>query len=260
MRFRPLVLCYHAISDRWADPLAVGAANLERQLRLLLRGRLVPVGAEAVLANRERSFHLTFDDAYRSVAAAMPILEQLGVSATVFACTDFARDGRQFLIPELRDRTGDHPDELLTMPWATLRELASRGVEIGSHSISHPHLPQLTDAELRRELVDSREQIEAEVGRACRFLAYPYGDDDARVHVAARNAGYRAAYTLRGTGGRAVPLALPRVDVYRQDGMARFAIKASPAGRPALAALSAIRRRGSVTGASSGRAAAIARS
>jgi peptidoglycan/xylan/chitin deacetylase (PgdA/CDA1 family) len=91
------------------------------------------------------------------------------------------------------------------MPWATLPELASRGVEIGSHSVSHPHLPQLTDAELRRELVDSREQIEAEVGRPCRFLAYPYGDDDARVHAAARNAGYRAAYTLRRTGGRRSP-------------------------------------------------------
>jgi peptidoglycan/xylan/chitin deacetylase (PgdA/CDA1 family) len=242
VRFRPLVLCYHAVSAGWSDPLAVEAATLERQLRLLLRSGLRSITAGEVLENPRRSFHVTFDDAYRSTAAAVPVLERLGVSASLFVCTKYARDGCRFDVPELHDRTGDDLDELLTMPWETLRELAARGVEIGSHTVSHPHLPHLTDAALRHELADSRAEIEAELGRPCRFVAYPYGDDDGRVHAAARAAGYTAAYTLRGSAWHPNALALRRVDVYRGDGATRFAAKATPAGGPAMAASAAIRR------------------
>ena len=242
MRFRPLVLCYHAICDGWNHPLAVDAGTLERQLRLLLRGGLAPAGAREILFNRGRSFHVTFDDGYRNVASAIPVLERLEIPATVFVCTGYARDGRRLVIPELADQDcgGDH---LLTMTWDAVRELAERGVEIGSHSVSHPHLHQLTDVEVRRELADSREEIETELGRPCRFLAYPYGDEDARVQGGARAAGYVAAYTLRRSGRSANPLALPRADVYRGDRLVRFAAKASPAGRPAMAALTGVRRR-----------------
>ena len=64
------------------------------------------------------------------------------------------------------------------MTWDELRALAERGVEIGSHTLTHPHLPLLSDEELLRELGDSREQFEAELNRPCRYLAYPYGEND----------------------------------------------------------------------------------
>src|SRR5215208_6892216 len=159
MPFRPLVLCYHAVSDLWTDPLAVSAEALERQLGLLLRARLRPVRADGVLDNRARTLHITFDDCYRNVLDAVPVLERLGVHATVFACSGYAGDGRPLDVPELADRRGAHPDELATMTWDMLRELAERGVEIGSHTVSHPHLPELEDAELAAELRDSRERI-----------------------------------------------------------------------------------------------------
>src|SRR5215207_2320419 len=131
MPFRPLVLCYHAVSDRWADPLAVGPDAIERQLKILMRAGFRPEPADAVLANRRRALHVTFDDAYMNVLAAVPVLERLGVPATVFACSDYAEDGRPLDVPELRERRGRHPEELATMPWETLRELAGRGLEIG---------------------------------------------------------------------------------------------------------------------------------
>jgi|SRR5829696_141068 len=242
MPFRPLVLCYHAVSDRWADPLAVSPSAFADQLGALLRLRWRPVTATQVLDNRARSLHVTFDDAYRSVAtAALPVLERLGVPATVFACSHHARDGRILDVLELRDRMGAHPEELRTMDWDALRDLAARGVEIGSHTVSHAHLPELSDFELRRELHDSREAIEAELGRPCRFLAYPYGEDDPRVHAAARVAGYAGAYTLRRKSGGLDPFTVPRVDVYRGDGMGRFALKASPLYRPGAALLERVR-------------------
>jgi peptidoglycan/xylan/chitin deacetylase (PgdA/CDA1 family) len=243
MAFRPVVLCYHAVTDRWDDQLAVSPQDLERQLRLLLAARLRPVTAEDVLRNRRRTFHVTFDDAYRSVAPVVPVLERLGVPVTIFVCTDLARVGGPMAVPELKGHAGKHPEELCTMDWDALADLAARGVEIGSHTASHPHLPVLSDAELRRELADSRQEIEARLQRRCRFLSYPFGEEDARVRSAAKEAGYTAAYVLRGDFHAPSPLALPRVDVYRADGPARFAVKASPLGPAALTALRRVRAR-----------------
>jgi peptidoglycan/xylan/chitin deacetylase (PgdA/CDA1 family) len=249
VRFRPVVLCYHAVSAQWDDPLAIDVVTLRRQLRLLLRGGLRPARAEDVLANRRRSFHVTFDDAYRNITTALPLLEALEIPISVFVCTGLARQGRRFRVPELEGRVGEAADELVTMSWETLRDLAARGIEIGSHSVSHRRLPTLTERELRDELVDSRDEIEAEVGGPCRFLSYPYGDSDARVRAAARRAGYLAAYTLRAAWPRTDRFALPRVDIYRRDGIGRFSAKVSPAGRPALAALDAVRTRARGSGA-----------
>ena len=232
VRFRPLILCYHAVSEHWVDQLAVTQKALQMQLSALLRIGYQPVSADGVLANRRRTLHVTFDDAYAGVADAVPMLERLGVRATIFACSQYGADGAPLLIAELENRTGGDPGNLATMPFARLRELADRGVEIGSHTVTHAHLPRLADAELRREMRESRERLEDELGRPCRYLAYPFGEDDARVHAAARDAGYSAAYTLSGPR-RPVDLhALPRVDVYRADGKARFAAKISPLHRP----------------------------
>ena len=107
------------------------------------------------------------------------------------------------------------------MTWDDLRDAAERGVEIGSHTLSHPHLPRLHDDELERQLRESRAKIEDELGRVCRFLAYPFGDDDARVHAAAARAGYEAADPLW-TFDRPVDRhALPRLDLYL-EGTAAF--------------------------------------
>ena len=100
-RFRAIVLCYHAVSDAWPDPLAVGPRLFERQLRTLLRLGFRAVAADEALAGRRGDLHVTFDDAYTSVDNALPILERLRVPATVFACTSYADDGRPLDFPEL---------------------------------------------------------------------------------------------------------------------------------------------------------------
>lgn len=229
----PLVLCYHAVSDAWPDPLAVPPPFFERQLRSLLRLGFRPVAAPDVLTRRGRLLHVTFDDAYRNVLGIVPLLEQLDVQATVFACTAYAEKGKPLLIPELRKRALGFEAELATMTWHELRELSERGVEVGSHTASHLHLPQLGDDELRRELEESRERLSDELRRPCRFVAYPFGEHDERVRKTAAAVGYSAAFALRAAGGaQADPFAVPRVDVYRRDGIMRFALKSSRTYRP----------------------------
>src|SRR5262249_15263011 len=167
----PVVLCYHAVSPTWEHRLSITPDLLLRQVRMLRRVRRV---------------RASFDDAFRSAASVFPELLRMGVPVQVFVCTGYARDGAPLRIPEL---AGDDPRQLATMTWDELRDL-----DVGSHGIAHARLTRLSDAELRRELVESKQQIEDELGRACPDFAYPYGDHDERVRAAGRGAGYQRAY------------------------------------------------------------------
>jgi peptidoglycan/xylan/chitin deacetylase (PgdA/CDA1 family) len=242
-RRRSLIICYHAVSAAWRHPLAVPLPRLERQVRSVLRRGYRPGTAADVLSGRGRLLHVTFDDAFESVWNAVPALETLGVPVTVFACAAYAEGGLPFDVRELRDEVAAHPRELETMSWEGLRSLAERGVEIGSHTVNHPHLCALPDCELEQELRDSRSRVEDEVRRRCRFLAYPYGEHDERVENAARHAGYDAAFGLaRSTNaGRRDHYAVPRVDLYRDDNLVRTALKTSRLYPAAVVAAAAVR-------------------
>ena len=165
--------------------------------------------------------HATFDDAFRSAATVFPALERLGVTIQIFVCTRYALVGAPLAIPEL---AGDDPHELATMDWDELRDHAARGIAIGSHTVSHPHLATLSDDELCRELNESKSEIEDRLRRPCEDLAYPYGEHDARVRGAARTAGYGRAYALRGS--RSDPFAVPRLDLYRRHTLPRTLLRA----------------------------------
>ncbi len=230
---RPLVLCYHAISAEWEHRLAIRPEVFERQLRSLLRRRFRPATAEAVAAGRGHLLHVTFDDAYRNIDRAVSIAARLSIPVTVFASSAYAESGRPLDVPELAEDAKTQGEHLATMDWSALRDLAERGVEIGSHTVSHAHLPDLTDSELERELRDSRARIEDELGRPCRFLAYPYGEHDVRVQAAAVSAGYDAAFALGPGSAHANRFAIPRVDLYPGDTTLRATLKTSFLKRPA---------------------------
>jgi peptidoglycan/xylan/chitin deacetylase (PgdA/CDA1 family) len=238
---RPLVLCYHAVSDGWGHALALRPAAFERQVRSLLERGFSPVDASEAIEGSGRLLHVTFDDAYTSIAGALDLLERLGVPATIFAATAFADEGRPLDVPELAADAIAHPDELETMDWDELRALADRGFEIGSHTVSHPHLTRLTEAEIDRELRESRARCEDQLGRPCRYLAYPYGEHDARVKSLAERAGYDAAFTLHGTRERPGRYSIRRAHVYRSDSQLRATLKTSFVARPAYRAAALVR-------------------
>jgi peptidoglycan/xylan/chitin deacetylase (PgdA/CDA1 family) len=89
-------------------------------------------------------------------------------------------------------------DELPMLGWDQLRAMADAGIEIGSHTVSHPSLAGIARDEASRELGESKRLLEKELGRPVRFFAYPFGG---RKHLNAaserlvREAGYEAACT-----------------------------------------------------------------
>jgi peptidoglycan/xylan/chitin deacetylase (PgdA/CDA1 family) len=257
-----LVLCYHAVSDRWPSRLAVTRTELRRQLAHLVdRGYRGVTFSEAVTgpANGKR-LAITFDDGYASLAdAALPILAELGLPATVFVPTDFAGRGQPMTWPGIDEwMDSGYENELEPLDWDQIRALAAAGWEIGSHTRSHPRLTQLDDERLAVELSESRIELERRLGRPCRSIAYPYGDVDERVIGAARDAGYVAGAGLPARFGVPRRLAWPRIGIYRADHSLSFGAKSSRAVRwlrrtPAwrgLALVSRLRRKGSSESAS----------
>lgn len=84
---------------------------------------------------------------------------------------------------------------------AQARELAADPlVTIGAHTMTHPRLSHLSDADARRELHEGKRLLEESLGVEVRHLAYPFGGPDAcglREVEFAREAGYRTAVTTR---------------------------------------------------------------
>ncbi len=230
-----LVLCYHAISDSWPADLALPASQFERQLTLLVnRGYRGGTFSDALRAPRSGpTLVVTFDDAYRStLELGKPILDRLGLPATVFVPTAFPAAGAPMAWPGIdRWLGGPHEHELAPLSWTQLSALSEAGWEIGSHTITHPRLTQCSDQQLTAELAGSRDQCADAVGSPCRSLAYPYGDVDARVVAATKAAGYEAGAALPAHLRPPSGLEWPRIGAYSIDTPLRFAVKVSPALR-----------------------------
>jgi peptidoglycan/xylan/chitin deacetylase (PgdA/CDA1 family) len=100
----------------------------------------------------------------------------------------------------------DHYEELLAfMSWDEVRMLNSQRFAIASHTVSHPILSRIPDAELKREVDRSKRRIEDELGVSCPWLVYPNGqkqDYSPEVFRRAREAGYQIGFTATGGYGR----------------------------------------------------------
>jgi peptidoglycan/xylan/chitin deacetylase (PgdA/CDA1 family) len=119
---------------------------------------------------------------------------------------------REGLSRELRDVAGgDPPDAGVRSD--DVHALVDAGFEVGFHTVRHDVLPNLSDAQLAQALVDKRERIEDLCGPIASF-AYPHGRHDRRVVEAARDAGFRVAFTTSGMAVRGDddPLMLGRIE------------------------------------------------
>lgn len=87
------------------------------------------------------------------------------------------------------------PDEFAAINWQQAREMDANGVEIGSHTVTHPILTNVDDQRLRRELSESRAGLEARLGRRVEHFCYPNGNYDERVRSLVENSGYASAVT-----------------------------------------------------------------
>jgi peptidoglycan/xylan/chitin deacetylase (PgdA/CDA1 family) len=189
------VLMYHSVAHPPRGPLrdlAVPPWRLAEQLAALAGAghRLVGLSAAADLiaaGATERLVAVTFDDGYADfLHAALPVLAELGISATLYPAVGHLGGPATWL--------GRHAGAVGTLlTWAQLREVAAAGIEIGSHGLVHHPLDVLPVAQVRREVGDSRDRLEQEVGRPVRSFCYPHGYHDRRVRTVVAEAGHDTA-------------------------------------------------------------------
>lgn len=245
-------LCYHSVAEEGPRFLTVSADLFERQLALLRRRGLragdLGALADAAAGRLARpTVFLGFDDGFRdNYETAMPLLREYGFGAFVFVLPPLVDSGGPFEWEEVATDRQRYPETMRSLTWPMLEEMSEAGFEVGSHTLTHPHLPLLDDEALREELHSSRARIVERLG-TCETLAYPFGEWSERVAAAACECGYRFAFSLPTARGqrRATPHTIPRVNVDYRDGERRFAVKLSAPGRRALLSpeLTAIRRR-----------------
>ena len=113
------------------------------------------------------------------------------------------------------------------MGWSDAAALAARGMEIGSHSRTHPFLTSLSESEMEQEIRGSKETIEDRLGQPVRFFSYPHGLHDARCRRLVSLAGYSGACTTRfgGNGARTDPFRLSRSEITHDDTAWSFSFK-----------------------------------
>jgi peptidoglycan/xylan/chitin deacetylase (PgdA/CDA1 family) len=124
-------------------------------------------------------YSLTFDDGHLSnYTEVFPALRELGLRATFF------------VVPTLVDEPG-------YVTWAHLREMAAAGMEVGSHSLTHPFVDRLDAAGLRREFGESKKIIEDRLGAAVRSASLPRGWEPPELTPVLEEIGYRVFCTSR---------------------------------------------------------------
>ena len=140
-------------------------------------------------------YSLTFDDGHESdYSQVFPVLQELDLHATFF------------VVPTLVDTPG-------YVTWTQLREMVAGGMEVGSHSLTHPFLDRLDPTSLEREFGESKAIIEQRLGAPVRSASLPRGWAPAGLESVLRGLDYRVFCTSR-TGWwhpGDVPLAMPRV-------------------------------------------------
>jgi peptidoglycan/xylan/chitin deacetylase (PgdA/CDA1 family) len=225
------VLCYHAVNPGWDSPISMHPeAFAEHAAWLDAHRTVLPLGqAVRHLDVRGRlprgTVALTFDDGFASVHDhAWPHLARLGLPATVFLVARTLTNAGQ----EVDWIDTPPPYETQTLTVDQVLQMQEDGVAFESHSSTHADLTRLSHAECLADLRDSRELLETVLGRPVRLLAYPRGRHAPHVRDAARKAGYTHAFALPEGPEPSGPYSLPRVGLYRGNGVRELRMKVTP--------------------------------
>lgn len=238
------ILMYHSVSDQLDDHLhpyfrtVTSQECFEQQMRFLsergyqaltlseavhvLQNQEIPTPANTSAASGQQHLKvvITFDDGLRDFySAAFPIIEKFGFKATVF------------LTSAMIDNTFLTGNECLRK--SEIKELAAKGIEFGSHTVSHPQLQNLSCEEIVHELANSKKHIEEVLGHTMTLFSYPYRfpEGDTNFTKMLRNILLEQGYSIGVTTiiGRTKssdnPLFLKRLPVNDCDDMPFFQAK-----------------------------------
>lgn len=166
---------------------------------------------------------INFDDGYAdNVEIALPILLEKGFKATFFIAAGLIKDNQ--FTPDPSRRSEHHCYANLPMMSITqVKELSKVGMEVGSHTVSHRYMKNDNEHTVRKELRDSKAQLEDIIGKEVVSFAFPNGEVpiNVRSQDILGEEGYLQAVTTRWdcVSEKTDVFLLPRqiVDVYEDE-------------------------------------------
>lgn len=200
------ILNYHKVDGTIQHCLSLTPDEFEQQMRFLSENGYHTITPDQLLAYLkygkslpDNPILITFDDGYQdNYTNAYPIMKKYGFTATIFLITGVIDKDPRY------------------MTWDQARALQQDGFVFGSHTVTHAPLAKLTNEQITEELTASKKEIERQLGRKPDFFAYPTGSYTMKIEELVRQAGYRAAFTIRyGQAGLGSDLyALERIPIF----------------------------------------------
>jgi len=181
LRASCVVLYYHSVP-------AEQRVQFARQLDVILR-HTCPIGITGPVALQPGVDYvgITFDDAFQNFAdEALPELAKRKISSTMFVISGAL--GKGF-------GPADHSEKVMSAE--QLCALPADLVTIGSHTTSHPFMPGISEEEARRELRESKADLEKLLHREIPAFSFPFGGFSPRLVDICREIGYRRVFTTR---------------------------------------------------------------
>lgn len=177
---RAMILLYHRVSETENDPLllSVNPNNFRAQMKYLKDNFNIISLSELVFKVKNKksiknSVVITFDDGYAdNYYEALPILKELKIPATIFVTSGKINDNSPFywdgnISAEFRGRS------------LTIEELKNiskeENIEIGAHTINHPHLASLKKEDQYLEIVKGKKILEGYLNKKIKNFTYPFG-------------------------------------------------------------------------------------
>ena len=221
-----IILAYHGIHP--THPSCVTPTAFLKQILLIRKYyKIVPIGQIIKVHNYDNEkplLSLTFDDSYINLLEyAFPILFELNIPAAVYVPSNYIG------LQNGWDKNRSEP-LMLVMTSEELRDIHSRGIEIGSHTVNHTRLKGLKRSILINEIIDSKKALEDLLDSNITTFSYPYGgrnDYDNYAVEIVKEAGYKSAVT--GNFGRYNSIEnryqLNRVTIWPKDTIEIFIAK-----------------------------------
>jgi peptidoglycan/xylan/chitin deacetylase (PgdA/CDA1 family) len=189
------ILMYHKLGPRprgvRLKGLYVGEKLFARQLSELRQAGYRSCDFDNLNASQPQQIGITFDDGYVNVLRyGLAPLAEHGFQAIQYIVADGLGGGNDWDIAH-----GEAYERL--MDKAQIREWLVAGHRIGSHTLSHARLPELSPEKAREEIGASKKKLEDLFGVPVLHFCYPYGFWNERVRDLVIEAGYHTACTTR---------------------------------------------------------------
>lgn len=194
------ILYYHSIGY---TPLSVKVDVFMSQMKYLEKQNIGVVSPHNLLKKNidksKRIVVITFDDCFLDVYEnAVPILCDLGIKATFFAVPGYDALIRWGSPKE--KRWSDFKKNTFAIPFRYMgkeqrKELIKLGMEIGAHTLTHRNLTELSDKEIKAEIVKSKKILEDELEIEIKTFCYPRGKYNKKIIEEVKQAGFKMACT-----------------------------------------------------------------